>query len=145
MENNSEQFPEVSNEESSIFDDDRAVPVFFSANAIYICAVLFGVLFGSIMFAMNINVTKERRGFWQIIGFGVLFTIMQIIVIGYFPGAGSASIFFNIAGAIIIRNFLWKEYLGAYPVYTKRSVLVPAIIGIALSALVILAVIYGGR
>ncbi len=142
---NSEQLPQISNEEGNIFDNNNPLPVFYSENALLVFSVLFGALFSSVMLAMNINATKAKRGMWQVIGFGVLYTIMQGAVVNSVLKSSGSSVFLNVIGAVIIRSFLWKEYLGSNTLYTKRSVAVPAIIGAALTVLVLLATFYAQK
>ncbi len=57
------------------------------------------------------------------------------------PNSNSGlSIAANIGGAFILRNLLWNKYIGKDVKYTPKPVLIPALIGIAIVAVFLLAI-----
>ena len=132
-------------DEISIFDNVKPLPVYYSEKAIYGFSFLFGAMFGSVMLAMNIARSPQRKGIWQVLLFGFFFTVMQGSVSSIFPNMGSVpSIIFNIGAAQIIKAYFWPMYIGRGVNYTKRSIWPPAIIGIAIILLVVLAIVAAG-
>jgi len=120
-------------EGTSIFDDLKPLPVYYSDRAIYTLAFLFSALFGSVLMAMNLKNTESKKGVWQVLLFGFLFTGGQIWLATVLPKSSSGSgIAMNIVGAAILRYAFWNKYIGKDVPYTKRSVVVPSIIGIAI-------------
>ena len=133
-------------EEVSIFDEFQPLPEYYSDRALYVFSVLCGTLFGSILMAMNLSRTPTKKGIWQVIVFGVLFTAMQFTVLDYLPNNNSSSgaLVFGILGGGILKWFFWNKYIGANTRYSRRSVLVPAIIAVVLILFVVFAMIRTG-
>ena len=129
-------------EETSIFDELKPLPVYYSTKAIYAFTILVGVLFGSIMMAINCNNTPSKKGVWQIIVFGVLFTAAQFYALSLIgKSANSGAIVFNFIGAAVLKQYFWDKYIGNVP-YSKKPVWIPVIIAVVLVALVVLAMLY---
>ena len=117
--------------EVSIFDEVKPLPVYYSEKAIRIFCILFSVFFGSIMMAMNLKRTESKKGVWEVLIFGFVYSVVEIVALSYVPKSNSVYAFvLNAGGAYAINYFFWKKYIGADTPYTSRSVLVPAIIGI---------------
>jgi len=129
-------------EDTSIFDDLKPLPVLYSDRAIYTLAFLFSTLFGSVLMAMNLKNTESKKGIWQVLAFGILFTAGQIWLSNNLPGTNSGGGFLmNIVGAAILRYVFWNKYIGKNTPYTKRSVVVPSIIGIVIVAFLLFVII----
>ena len=133
----------LSNEEISIFDDLKPVPVYYSEKAIYIFSALFSTLFGAILLAINLNTAGQKKAAWQAVIVGSLYAIVLTWGLSYFPknNAGIA-LGLNGMGGYMLRQFFWPKYLGKDVIYTKRSVLIPAIIGVLIATIAVIAVIY---
>ena len=131
------------NEEISIFDDLKPLPVYYSERAIYVFSILFSTLFGAILMAINLKNSEKKKGTWQVVTFGLIYTIGISWGLSYAPKSSTGlSIGLNAIGAYVLRQFFWIKYIGKDVNYTKRSVLIPAIVGIFIALLVIVAVIY---
>lgn len=119
-------------------------PEYYTTRLIRVFSVLFSVLFGSIMMAMNLSRTPGKKGVMEVIIFGVIYTTTLIIIGSYLPNnSGGLGIILNLAGGYMLEYFFWNKYIGAETLYKKRSFVVPLIIGIAITA-VLIAIFYSG-
>ncbi len=142
MENLTEPQPTAA-EEISIFDDLKPLPTYYSDRAIYGFSILLGVLFGAILSAMNFNRTESKKGVWQVITFGILYTNIQLCIESMLPQNSTPITFaINFAGAYVLTYFFQRKYIGKDVPYTKRSVLVPTIIAIAIVVFFVFVVIF---
>ena len=65
--------------------DDPSAPQYYSERAIYIFSIIFSVLFGSILMAMNINKTDKKNSSWTAVLFGLVYTGLQMWALSYVP------------------------------------------------------------
>ena len=130
-------------QESTIFDDLKPVPEYYSQRAIYGFSFFCGALFGSILMAVNQNRTPDKKGVQEVIAFGILYTVFQIVAAQYTPPrAGSSfNMLLGIVAGTILNRFFWNKYIGQDVVYTKRSIVAPIIIAMVLIVLLVLAVL----
>ncbi|MDQ3108567.1 MAG: hypothetical protein M3R17_01615 [Bacteroidota bacterium] len=118
---------------------DQDAPEYYSMQVIRIFSVLFSVLFGSILMAMNLSRSPAKKGVIEVIIFGVLFTF-SMVLLGSKIQMNGLGIILNFAGAYLMEYFFWNKYIGADAAYRKRSFWIPLAIGIAVSAAVVWAV-----
>jgi hypothetical protein len=124
--------------------EDPDAPLMYTRVAIYVFAVLFGALFGSIMMAINIAKTGRNNAVAGVILFGVGFTIVQVYVLNSMPNpSGSLSIVFAFISAFCLDYLFWKPYIGYSSFYRSRPIWVPLIIGVILAALLVFAMVSG--
>lgn len=112
----------------NVVNDQDNVPVLYSQNAIYLFSVLICVLFGSYMLAVNCGEVGKRK--WPVILFGIIYTILSVVVIGYFEKHIFNAYTCNILGVIIMYQFFWKRYIGDETKYKAKSVTKPLIIAL---------------
>lgn len=107
------------------------------------CAERF---FGSILIAININkIGKGINAFWALL-FGVVFTVVQIVILnGYTsPGSGSSgAILGGLIASYILDYVFWRNFIGYSTFYRAKPIWVPLIIAVLLFALIIAAFIFG--
>lgn len=60
----------------NIVEDERA-PQLYSPRAIYIFSILFSLVAGSILLAMNV---KDKKARWPIIVYGIAYTVLAMII-----------------------------------------------------------------
>ncbi|CAN5917047.1 hypothetical protein BH11BAC7_BH11BAC7_24400 [soil metagenome] len=119
--------------------DARELPEYYSPMVIRIFSVLFSVLFGSILMAMNLSRTPEKKGVYEAVIFGVIYTTAIMIIGNYLPAnGGGIGIVFNIAGGFMIEYFFWNKYIGTETPYVKRSFVKPLITGLIITGLLLL-------
>ncbi len=110
---------------------DIDAPEYYSQTAIYVFSILFSVLFGSVMLAINLKNAGKRWG--TPIFFGLLFTFGQINLMEFVPHPSMGiSLIINALGVIIMYQFFWNRSLGKDTKYRAKPIWIPLIIGILL-------------
>jgi len=128
---------------TSIFDEVKPLPLYYSEKAIFGFAVFDGVLFASVLMAINFKNTPGKRGIWQVLIFGLLFTVVQITILTGMPKVNSGlSMVLNIAGGATLRYLFWPKYIGAQVQYVSKTIITPLIITITFIALIVIAVVF---
>ena len=122
---------------------DESAPGFYSQMAIYLFSIAFCVLFGAIMMAMNISKTEAKKGSFEVLLFGILFTVTQVMIISAIQLNAGISLVFNFIGGQILNAYFWSKYIGRDTKYKARSYVGALIIGIVLSVVVVLGFILG--
>jgi len=121
---------------------DESSPKLYSRLAIYIFSILFGVYAGSILLAINCKVIINKKGFYLTIIYGILYSILQIFIIGFIEKkfnmsfTNSVTYLFSGLGAVILDYYFWNKYIGKDFNYRKKEIWLPAIIFITVYALI---------
>jgi hypothetical protein len=105
-----------SRDKNNLVEDPEA-PALYSRSAIYVFSVLFSVLFGSVMLAINISKTPNKNKAILVVLFGLGYTI-AILIGQNFNLSSSFSIITGIAGAYLFNGSIILE-----PVYWKFNTL----------------------
>ena len=127
--------------------DDTDAPYFYSKRAIYVFTILFSVVFGSVMLAINCQKIKNKAGLiWSIV-FGITFMTAQVLITQALNSSSysAPAYLFGLAAAAIIEAVLWPRFIGNATFYRARPIWVPLIIGVLVSALIIWAIVAGGQ
>jgi hypothetical protein len=117
--------------------EDPDAPAFYSKRAIYAFCILFSVLFGSIMFAMNVDKSVKKINIIWVILYGIAFTAAEYILAQSLRMNFGIAFILGIAGAYPLNYFMWQSFLGKATLYRVRPIWVPLIVGVAISALVL--------
>ena len=114
---------------------DGNAPEYYSEQAIWGFTIGFGVLFGSILMAINFNNTESKKGIVQVILFGAAYTTLQIWLLSLLPRNTGLTFITSGIGALALNYIFWKNYIGKETKYRTRPIWIPLIIGIALISL----------
>jgi hypothetical protein len=125
--------------------EDPDAPAFYSKLAIYSFSIIFSVLFGAIMFAVNVSKTDKKINTIWVILYGLAFTVFEIILAERIRVNLVYALLFGIIGSYPLNNFMWRSFLGNFPLYRTRPVWIPLIIGLAICTLYVLLVINGSK
>jgi len=125
--------------------EDADAPLMYSRRAIYLFALFFGGLFGSIMMAMNISKTEKKNNAVIAILFGIVFTALQVYLVSKAnPGSGGSFQYLGgLIAAYILNYVFWRNYIGYATFYRARQIWVPLIIGVIWIGLIVWATIDG--
>ena len=124
------------------FVDDPDAPLMYSRLAIYLFTILTSPLFGSIMMAMNLSKTGKNNAVAGVVLFGFGFTIVELYLIsGMQHPSGLMPLIFGLIAAYAMDYLFWKPYIGYSAFYRSRSVWPPVIIGLIITALLVLSMI----
>lgn len=121
---------------------DIDAPEFYSQTAIYVFSILFSVLFGSVMMAINLK-NSQKQWTWPIL-FGLAFTIGFIFLGQFLPNSSTGlSLIVNAVGVTIMYQIFWNKHIGKDTKYRAKPIWIPLIIGIILMVPLIYFAIQG--
>lgn len=124
---------------------DESAPEYYSERAIYMFSIVFSMLFGAILSAINFSRREDNNtGVIEVLGFGICYTSFEVWILSMMHGHSGLGLPLNLGGALILQ-FFWKRHIGPDTKYRAKSIRSPLIISIIISVLVILALIYGGK
>lgn len=136
------------NEEDQIkknyLTDDPNAPELHSKRVITVFSAIFSTIFGAVLLMYNMKQTKNEKGRIQVLIFGILYTILIILIVNALKTSFNISIILNLIGAYILNEYFWNKFIGKEFLYRKRSWVKPAIISVIIMIPFILAIIYGG-
>lgn len=128
--NNSFQGSEKSND----------LPAYYSNRAVYFFSIFFSVIFGAVLLATNIWDNKTAR--WNVIGFGVLYTLAAVTILNVFAITSVWSILINAIGGSILAGYFWNKYLGSSMKYQTKPIWKPLLISLLISLPFVAAMLY---
>lgn len=118
---------------------DPNAPLLYSKIAIMIFSTIFAVIFGAILLSLNIDNKIQKL---KVIGFGVLFTTLATLIGNLAPHSTLYVYFINGIGGYILTFDFWNRYIGRETKYRTKSIWIPLVISIILTALLLFAMIY---
>ena len=119
--------------------NDQNAPLFYSQIAILTFSTLFTVIFGAILFSLNLDNNKNKI---KVLGFGTLCTIIAIAIGNLVPHSTFLILLANGGGGYFLSTDSWNKYIGRETKYRTKPIWIPIIISIIISALLLLAMIY---
>jgi hypothetical protein len=129
VQENQESLPKNSWDKNSV-EDNNAIEL-FSQLAIWCFSILFGVIFGSFILALNFKKLNKTKLSIIVIIFGIFYTIFQVLAIDYLKEINffirNLTYGFSAFGALILHYF-WENYIGKEITYRKKSILLPSIV-----------------
>jgi len=125
----------------NVVKDDSA-PVFYSQYSIFVFSILFGVIFGGIMLAINIRKAGHKNIPVWIAIFGTLYSITEIIIFNSIDAKSSMTYIGNALGALVL-DFFWQRYIGYKTLYKAKPIWIPLIIALLIYIPILLLIIYG--
>jgi len=134
---------EVWGRNKNVVTDENA-PSYYSEKAIYCFGTAFGVLFGSVLLAINVNNTETKKGIWPVIGFGILFTGFQIWILSFVPQNSLSTTVCSMIGTLLMNYMFWGKYIGKDTKYRTKPIWKPLIIGLVIFTPLVVAIIYQG-
>ena len=123
---------------------DENAPAYYSEKAIYMFSAFFSVIFGAVLLSINCRTTETKKGVWEVITFGVVYTGLQLWLLSMMPRNTGLTLVFSMGGALLMNYFFWKKYIGKDTKYRTKPIWKPLIIGIIIFTPLLLAAIYGG-
>lgn len=110
---------------------DIDAPEYYSQTAIYVFSILFSVLFGAVMMAINLKNAGKRWG--MPILFGLIFTLGFIYLSEFIPNRSSGiTLIANGLGVVIMYQLFWNKNIGKDTKYRAKPIWIPLIIAIIL-------------
>jgi len=141
--NNQVVYPEVAIPDPNF--TAPAIPNLYSMRSIQIFSVLFSVIAGGILMAINFNRITQKSEALKVIGFSFAYTILSFII---FSILGTQSpfltIILNLLGAFLIDQLFWKRVLGSEFRYNAQQIWTALIIAMLLISPLVYYVIKSG-
>ena len=85
-------------------------PEFYSKQVISIFAVLFSTFFASILMAMNLSRSENKKGIIEVIAFGLGTTVLIVWLNSVVHNFNSSGIIVNIIGGMVLNTYFWAYY-----------------------------------
>ena len=100
-----------------------AAPRFYSPGAIFGFSFFFSSIFGAVLLATNIRQTGNRKGGWVVVGFSLLFMLLEGVLFWQLKQSSNWPILaFNVMGAFILNYYFWPKYLGLQLTYEAKPI-----------------------
>ena len=99
------------------------IPSLYSMRSIQLFSVLFSVLAGGILMAINFNRTNQKTAAYKVVGFSLFYTVLSIYLFSLLGSQSPIiSIVLNLAGALLIDELFWKKVLGREFKFQKQQI-----------------------
>jgi hypothetical protein len=109
---------------------DENSPTLYSDRVIYTFSALFSVIFGGVLFAINLKTVNKKEGIVPVTIFSIFYAALSIYILNIVNLGTMGAILSGAIGAMIINNFFWKKYIGKDVLYHKKSFVKPLIIAL---------------
>ena len=119
---------------------DQNAPLLYSKGAIRGFSGVFSVIFGAVLLSSNIT---DRSKKLTVIGFGIIFTAITIVIVNYTPAPLYCVLILNTAGGLGLITTFWDKYIGKKTKYRRKPVWKPLIISTIIIIALLLAFLYG--
>ena len=119
---------------------DMNAPFLYSKGAIRGFCVVFTIIFGAVLLSSNISDIKKK---WTVIGFGVIYTGLTIVLANIIPSNTFWVLLLNTAGGLGLTTTFWDMYVGKETKYRAKPIWKPLTISVIIMIPFILALIYG--
>jgi hypothetical protein len=119
---------------------DPNAPFLYSKGAIRAFSLVFSTIFGAVLLSSNVDDNKKK---WIVIGFGVLYTALTIVIVNLIPTNTIYVLLLNTAGGLGLTSTFWDKFVGKDTKYRSKPIWKPLIISIVITIPFLLAIIYG--
>ena len=129
--------------EKNIVEDESALAL-YSRKTVDWTTLIFGIIVGSILMALNFKSVEKKKGIIAVLFFGILYFILEIFIMSFLPDDMASSLTnvvrlgLNGLGAYIMHTLIWNKVIGKDFEYRKKAVWLPILIGIIINVLFIL-------
>ena len=136
-----EKIIEEDRKRNNITNDPNA-PELYSKKVIMVFCGIFSTIFGAVLLMYNMKQTNNQKARNQVLIFGILYTIITLVIVNLIERAGNLVVIINIAGGGILTEYFWNRFIGKELRHRKRSWIKPAIISVLITIPLILAMFY---
>ncbi len=134
------------NSDKNLQVQDPEAPYLYSKRAIVVFSILFSVLFGSVMLAINVSKTQNITKALLVVLYGFGFTMVTVMIAENYNLNTGLSFVFGYVGAYSMDLIFWKNYIGSSTLYRAKPVWIPLIVAFVMAIpLIILMVKFGNK
>ncbi len=105
-------------------------PSLYSDKLIYRFSIFFSVLFGGILFAINLKQVDKEKGIIPVIIFSITYTLLGVYILEILHLNSFGKLVVNAIGGLIINHLFWSIYIGKGLEYKRRSYKKPLLIAL---------------
>ena len=118
---------------------DPNAPLLYTKGTIRGFALVFSTIFGAVLLSSNIHDNKKK---WIVIGFGVLYTALTIVIVNLLPSNIIYVFLLNTAGGLGLTTTFWDKFMGKDTKHRSKLIWKPLIVSIVITIPFLLAIIY---
>jgi len=111
---------------------DPNAPLLYSRKAVLGFSIVFTVIFGAVLLSLNIERKVNKI---KVIGFGVLFTTIAILLANVVSLPTFSVFFLNGLGGYLLSFDFWNKYVGRETKYRSKPIWIPLLISIIIMVL----------
>jgi hypothetical protein len=118
--------------------EEIQLPDLYSKKSIQGFAIFFSTIFATFLLMQNFKEMKKPKARIEVLSFGIIFTIVSVILLNYLPKTLFTSLLFNLTGYLILIQFFWNKELGKDLKYKKKNIWKP----LSYSILIIIILVF---
>lgn len=142
MSDHIEENEQSTTEKYTVKQPKKELPLLYSKKLILVFSGLFSILFGAVLFLSNLKRLGEKKVFYQVLVFVIIYVSGMIFTLSSIKGGTNFSLPLNLLGGFILTEYFWNGYLGKEIEYKKKSWIKPALISLGISIPAFLALLY---
>lgn len=142
MSDHIEENEQSTTDNHTIEQPKKELPLLYSKKLILVFSGLFSILFGAVLFLSNLKRLGEKKVFYQVLVFVIIYVSGMIFTLSSIKGGTNFSLPLNLLGGFILTEYFWNGYLGKEIEYKKKSWIKPALISLGISIPAFLALLY---
>ena len=126
----------LENEENPVetnFVSEEEVVSLYSRSAVFGFSIFFSTIFGSILLMINLRRLGEKRKGFEILLLGIAYAVLSSVLVDLAGANLVLSLVLNVLGGYLMSTYFWAKYIGLEFSHEKQSILIPLILGIAMS------------
>lgn len=117
---------------------ENNLPQIYSKRSIFGFSIFFSTLFGGVMLYKSLIDARKKSGAYIVLGFSVVLTVIQVVVGMMLDNPKSSYAYlWGFVGGYILAYYFFPKYFPNEEQYHKKSIWIPLIIGILISAVFI--------
>ncbi|MGJ8744233.1 hypothetical protein [Polaribacter sp.] len=113
-------------------------PFLYSKKAIQGFTIFFTTLFGAVLLMQNLKEMNKPKARNQVLVFGILYTILSVVLLNFLPRTFFITLLFNLIGYAVLTEYYWNKNLGKDLKYHKKKIWKP----LAISLLIVFILIF---
>ena len=119
--------------ETNFVSEEEALVSLYSRSAVFGFSIFFSTIFGSILLMINLRRLGEKRKGFEILLLGIAYAIISSVLVDMAGANLVLSLVLNVLGGYLMSTYFWAKYIGLEFSHEKQSILIPLILGIAMS------------
>jgi hypothetical protein len=119
--------------EPNLLSDEEAAVSLYSRSAVFGFSIFFSTIFGSILLMINLRRLGEKRKGFEILLLGIAYAVLSSVLVDLAGANLVLSLVLNVLGGYLMSTYFWAKYIGLEFSHKKQSILIPLILGIAMS------------